>query len=418
MNKKILCAILAFVLLAISINIAYAITTATSVVNPESRDIKITLISQEPDPAEPAGYVDLRFKAENWGTKAASNVTLDIIPQYPFSIGSGDSTSKNLGSISGIQLGSEGVIAKFRLKVDENAVDGENEIKVRYKTSSGSEWVTTRAFNISIQSHDALISIESANSTPRIIAPGNEALLNIVIKNVASSLLKDIRIRLNLNDTPFAPIDSSNEKTIKNLDAGLKETITFRLITAPDTKADVYKVPLEISYMDRLGKNYTKSYLIGLVVGSVPDLYISIDSSAIYKTGSSGEIIVKFVNKGLTDIKFVNAKLKETEDYEIVSPNVVYVGNVDSDDYETAEFRLFLKNAKDGKVMLPLEVDYKDANNKDYSENLSLELKIIDPEKLGIKQGNGFWPVVLLIIIAAAAWWGYRKWKKFKKRKI
>ncbi|MBI2129488.1 hypothetical protein HYU07_04565 [Candidatus Woesearchaeota archaeon] len=417
MNKKILHVILVFVLLAISINIVYAITTTTTVANPESRDIKITLISQEPDPAEPAGYVDLRFKAENWGTRAASNVTLDILPQYPFSIGSGDSASKNLGSISGIQLGSEGVIAKFRLKVDENAVDGENEIKVRYKTASGSEWVVTSAFNVSIQAHEAIISVESANSTPRIIVPGNEAALNVVIKNIASSLLKDIRIKLNLNDTPFAPIDSSNEKAIKNLDAGLKETATFKLITAPDTKADVYKVPLEISYMDRLGKNYTKAHLIGLVVGSAPDLYISIESSTIYKIGSSGKIIIKFVNKGLTDIKFVNARLKETNDYEIVSPDVVYVGNVDSDDYETAEFRLFLKNAKDGKVILPLAVDYKDANNKDYSANISLELKIISPEKLGIKQGNGFWGIILLIIIAAAAWWGYSKLKKSRRKK-
>ena len=67
--------------------------------------------------------------------------------------------------------------------------------------------------------------------------------------------------------------------------------------------------------------------------------------------------------------------------------------------------------------MLPLLVDYKDANNKDYSANASLELKLISPEKLGIEQGNGFWGIVLLIIIAAAAWWGYRKWKKSRRKK-
>lgn len=418
MNKTIY-AILAFVLLICSITAASGtVGVYASVTNPESTDLKATLINQDPDPAEPGGYADLRFKIENWGTHAASNVTVELVTKYPFSLGSGESATKNLGSITGIQLGSEGVIVKFRAKIDENAVDGENEIKLKYKTSADSGWVTTSAFNVSVQAHEAIISIDSVKSAPNVIAPGSNGLLNITIKNMASSLLRNVRVKLGLNDTPFSPVDSSNEKVLKTIEPGLKETISFSLITAPGTKADVYKVPVEIYYLDKLGKNYTKTHLIGLVVGSTPDLYIDVDSSTIYGAGSSGKVIVKFVNKGLANIKFLTVKLKETDNYEILSPETVYVGNIDSDDYETAEFTLFIKNADtSGKVLLPAAINYKDANNKDYSTDMNIELRIFSQEKLGMKKGNGTWQLILLIIVAVVGWFGYSGWKKNGKRK-
>ena len=58
--------------------------------------------------------------------------------------------------------------------------------------------------------------------------------------------------------------------------------------------------------------------------------------------------------------------MKESEKYEIVSPAEVYVGNIDSDDYETADFKISLNKVKEKEVILPLSLEYKDANNNEY----------------------------------------------------
>ena len=38
--------------------------------------------------------------------------------------------------------------------------------------------------------------------------------------------------------------------------------------------------------------------------------------------------------------------MKETEDYEIISNPEVYIGNLDSDDYETADYALMVKTVR------------------------------------------------------------------------
>src|SRR3989338_623131 len=62
--------------------------------------MKVTMLNQMPDPAEPGKYVDVRFKFENNGSKVAKNVEAEILPQYPFTLDPGTSAIKSLGSIN------------------------------------------------------------------------------------------------------------------------------------------------------------------------------------------------------------------------------------------------------------------------------------------------------------------------------
>jgi len=127
---------------------------------------------------------------------------------------------------------------------------------------------------------------------------------------------------------------------------------------------------------------------------------------------------VKIVNKGLPDMKFVNVRLFNSSKYRIISPSEVYIGNIDSDDYETADFKLYIEKNSDKKVILPLAVEYKDANNKNYKNIVNLELPLYsssEAKKLGLSEGNGNFKWVLLVILAAAGFFGYRYWKKKKK---
>ena len=100
MKKIILFVLITFVLLIASASAAVLTGLMTSWPIETDSIMRVTMINQIPDPAEPGKYVDLRFKFENNGSKAAENVEAEILPQYPFSLDPGTSAVKSLGSIN------------------------------------------------------------------------------------------------------------------------------------------------------------------------------------------------------------------------------------------------------------------------------------------------------------------------------
>lgn len=377
--------------------------------------INVTMINHEPDPAEAGRYVTVRFKIENSGAENAQDVVVELLPKYPFSLDPGESAVKYIGSVRSRQLGDTGIITDYRLKVDENALEGDNEIELRYKVKSNA-WIKLEPFYIDIRPHDILLSIASVDA-PKMIKPGDMSKVDINLKNLALSFIKEIKVKLNLDGIPLATIGSTNRKIIKQIEADSDATVSFDLMAEPDADSKLYKVPIEIEFYDRLGTRYDKNETVGLIIGAEPDLSVIIDSSEIYSSGGTGEVTIKFTNKGVTDIKFLNIVLQDGK-YKILSPAEVYVGNIDSDDYETADFKLRLGKIKGEDVILPLLVEYKDANNNEYSKKVDLPLKLYsasEAKAAGLKKGSSKVGIIIVIVIVVVGFFIYRKWRKKKK---
>lgn len=421
MKKIILFGLLILVILLGSVAGASALAgqTTTAIPMTDMYVMKVTMINQIPDPAEPGKYVDIRVKFENNGSKVAEDMEVEILPQYPFSLDTGTSAVKSLGSINPQQKGDNGVIVKYRLRVDKDALEGQNEIKLRYRTKDN-VWITMPEFKINIQPYDAILLLDKVTSDPEIIRPGEKATVGITLKNIAGILLKKIKVKISLGSVPLAPLGSTNEKVIEQIDKDEEVVVRFDLIGEPDATSGVYKVPIEVVYYDGLGNSYNRNSTIGLLVGSEPDLSVNIDSTTIYQRGSTGDVAIKIVNKDVNGIKFLNIVLAESENYRITSPSEVYVGNIDSDDYETAEFTLFVENKKDGDILLPLLLEYKDGNNRAYRDNIKLKLPLYgtsEAKQLGLVKGNGKVGFFVIAVIVAAGLFIYIRWRKRKKKK-
>ena len=415
-KRKIILGLLILSLLFSSISAFGATSTTSGRVMLYAYKINITMVNQEPSPAEAGRYVTVRFKLENAGAENAEDVTLELLPQYPFSLDPGASTVKYIGSAYSRQIGNIGVITDYRLKVNENALEGDNKIELRYKIKDQG-WAKLEPFYINIKPHDILLSIERVH-TPKMIKPGETTKIDISLRNLALTFIKDIKVTMKLDSAPFATIDSTNKKIIKQMAADSNATVSFNLMAEPDADSKLYRVPIEIEFLDRLGTKYSKNETVGLIIGAEPDLSITIDSSQIYTKGDKGEVVIKFVNKGVTDIKFLNVILKETDNLDILSQKEVYLGNIDSDDYETAEFNLALKKAKGKEAILPLSVKYKDANNNNYDKEINLPLRLYsasEAKALGLKKGSNKVGILIVLIIVVGGFIAYRRWKKKKK---
>ena len=399
--------------------------------------IKFTLLNQDPDPVKPGEYVELRWTIENYGTDASGELFVEIVPEYPFSLRPGDTKITSIGSLTGRQMGEEAYVFYKKLKIDEKAVEGENTIKLRYKYGKNGYWVELEEFTIRIQTIDAAISIDSINS--KKFVPGNTGKLSINIKNLADSVMKDITFKLDLTlstivsnsaianpltafDTiPFAPSNSATEKRIQKLNAGETKTIEYTLAAFPEAESGIYKIPITLTYKDELETEYTKNDIIGLTVGADPDIYIVIEDSDILAGKKNGKVTFKIVNKGVTNVKFADLILKETNDYEITSSAEEYIGNIDTDDYENIYFKLLLKNNNNGKqkssMNFPLLLTFKDANNNDFKKEFNLTYQIYTAEQKGQAKSQSAIIIIAVIIVMIIAWVVYKKWEKRRKQK-
>ena len=377
------------------------------------------MVNQQPDPAAPGDVVEVRWKLENQGSVSLNNVTVELILEYPFSIYPGYKKVQTFGSISPLQRGENSVMVYYKLLVDRTAAAGDYKIKVRYMPdipSKGYAW-STQTFTLRVQERESVISIENITTEPSDIAPGGKSVLKLTLNNRMNSFLKNIKVKLDLrtavttastytiSELPFTPIGSTNEEIVEYLPGQGTADVTFTLMADPNAESKVYRVPITISYSDELGRNFTQSNIIGLVIGQKPELFASIDETDIYTSGKTGKIVVKFVNRGANSVKFLNVELTENKNVKTIGKNDIYIGKIDSDDYETAEFKVYLGRVRGNSVNIPLHITYKDDNNFDYEEDLNVKMNLyssFEAKRYGLVQGNkavGFFVILIISIV-------------------
>jgi len=389
--------------------------------NYDSPEIEITLLSQDPDPVEPSQVVKVKFKVENEGKETTQDVIVKILPKFPFTI-YGDQEEKNIGKLRAEQTGADAVIVEYKLKVDENAIEDETEIELMVKVTEDS-WIsyTNDQFLIDIQTHDAVLDIVSITSDPQQIPPGETAKIDVMVKNLADSLLKDIKFKLDFDDDdlPLAPYQSSSERRVSQLHSDYQKSLTFHLIADPDAAPGLYKIPLDITYNDEKGNAYSVDDVLAVVVGETPQVKAHIKKSTVLQPDKEGKLTLEIANIKTTDVKFLELFILPSEDFQLVSTtDYFYIGDVDSDDTESEEIDIYInKNIK--TLHLPIKIKYHDANNKPYQQQFDLEMNLYSSsqlKKFGVIERNYAWLYLLLLIIAVAGYFFYKYYFKKKKQ--
>jgi len=417
LNTMMVFGIIAFMVLS-------TVSLAANYETPNQKSVRIKNTRYDPFPVEPGSYFDIWIRVENFGSRDIENFKFKMVPEYPFSLDPNEDSMREIGLL---EAGSQ-VQLRYKVRTDINAVEGMNPLHYEYATA-GVQYDPGQ-FNIDIYTLDPILTIKSIETDKDSVAPGEEVEVSLTLKNLADSILKDVNVKMNfidfentatgvkVNELPISPIGSGDERTVKIMEGGAEKILKFNLIVNPSAESTVYKIPTTITYNDMQGENYSKSTIVSLIVGSEPDLAVTIDSSTARIAGSVGEVIVKFVNKGFSEIKFLYVTLEESDDYEIISPRESYLGNIDSDDYESAEYDIYVTGGN-GNINLPITIEYRDTNNNQYKQKIVLENRIYsssEAKKLGIIDGGGYGGLFLVILIVGGGLYGYRRWKKKKKK--
>jgi len=261
------------------------------------------------------------------------------------------------------------------------------------------------------------INLASAVSVSNIqastIFPGESTYVSITLENNLDDTVEKLSISLVLDKTPFITIGSS-EKSIDELKENRQRNFEFQIKAPNDIKPGNYNIPYSISYNlnDQLEQ---KQGTFGITVDAKTELSFSgeVEDNIV---GEKGKVSLKVINNGLADLRFVSVKLVPVG-FTLTSPDEVYIGTVNSDDFETANFDVIFT---DNNAKLSSIVTYRDFNNNVRSEVVDIPLNIYTREKaleLGLINKSYTWIYAIIVLAVLVLWFVYRKIKKRRRVK-
>lgn len=197
------------------------------------------------------------------------------------------------------------------------------------------------------------------------LAPGEQSSVLVSIKNTLDDTVEDLSFGLILDDTQFITVGGTEDST-DELREGRSEDFSFAIKPAYDIKPGDYQLPYEMSYM--LDNNrVVKKGSIGVHVGGSPELRASVEATTPV-VGMKDTLTVTIVNDGLADARFVSISV-QGEGMNVLSDREIYIGSVDSDDFETATFDVSYTKSR---AALEVTVHYRDLEN----DRLTLEERL------------------------------------------
>lgn len=251
-----------------------------------------------------------------------------------------------------------------------------------------------------------------------ILYPGEEGRITMEIENNENFDIEDVSISLILSEVPFTSVGSS-ERGVDDIDEDDDERVTFTIRSSTDIKPGDYDIPYSLSYVnaqnDTVTLEKTGSFGIRVTAKTEIDFSVEIRGNAI--VGEEGRVSLEVVNRGLGEIKSVSIKIFPNG-FELLSKDTVFIGTVDADDTDIASFDIVYKSTNPS---LSARIEYKDFDNKDFTETVNLPFKVYTKKQaieLGLIQKSNTPRNVGIVVVVLVIWFSWKGIKKRKRNKI
>jgi len=265
------------------------------------------------------------------------------------------------------------------------------------------------------------LTLKSVAVSPGTIEPGKSFNIDVRIENNEDTDLNDVSVSLNLQNLPFS--SDSFEVSYDEIPEDKSKTAGFELSAFESAKSGEYQIPIQISYPnpDNPEKIKTISASANIKVSSEPEVDIDLGDNYLIE-GQEGKINVNVINKGIADIKFLEVILDSVSKANLISSNRVYIGDLDSNDFDTVEFSITPKPGVTGSTNADFKITlvYKDIFNKEYTKSFDEPVKIYsraEATSLGLITKSNTLTYIIVIIVVVVIYIVYRRIKKRRKLK-
>ncbi|MCK5025433.1 MAG: COG1361 S-layer family protein, partial [Nanoarchaeota archaeon] len=256
-------------LLAISLLSTFALADVDS-----SKIVSISLVNQDPDPAIAGDIVEIRLGIENKGGAAIEDIVIEVDPEYPFELVSGENPIEEIGTLKPYQSGSDIKIIKYMLRVDRDAIAGQYELRIlQYGPEGKDVWYGAKTVNLDIKSKESaeVIYIDQVELLPGEITP-----MTFTINNVGSSPLRDLTFHWENEEGVILPVGSDDTKYIKYIEIGESAELVYNVIASANAEPDLYKLQLSLKYDDSItGEENEIATSAGVYIGGKTDFDVT-----------------------------------------------------------------------------------------------------------------------------------------------
>lgn len=292
-------------------------------------NIVVTLLNQDPNPARAGDTVDLRFKVENTGDIAASNLNIELVQDYPFTVIDGPAVQK-IDRLTAFQSGNNYATLQYTVKIDKDASEGTWQLQLKYINPAGGGSATPN-FGISIV-NKVFAQISAVDKAS--LEPGKETEMTFTISNAGSAPLQNMVFSWNDPAGVILPIYSSDTKYVKYLDAGQSVNVTYQVIADVKATAGLYQLNLNLKVESRNTTASTISTKTGVVVGGGTDFDVAFSES------SAGQTSLSLANIGNNPAQSVSVSVPRQAAFTVTGASSAIVGNLDKGDYTIVSFQI------------------------------------------------------------------------------
>jgi len=247
-----------------------------------------------------------------------------------------------------------------------------------------------------------------------VLYPGKEGRVTVNIDNNENFDVEDVSVALDLSDVPFTSVGSS-VKDADDIDENDDDSVTFTLRPSTDAVPGDYDIPYTVKYVNAedTSEDFEEEGSFGIRVSAKTEIDFSVEMRDSAIVGREGKISLEIINKGLGEIKSVSVLILPNG-FELLSKNKIFIGTIDADDTDLATFDVVYKTRN---PVFSARVEYKDFDNKDHVETVSIPFEVYTEERaleLGIIEKNNTWIYGFGAGIIILAW---LIWRRIRKRR-
>jgi hypothetical protein len=210
--------------------------------NAAACSLDVKLINQDPYPAIPGDYVKLVFQINGVANPECGIIDFELVGKYPISFDPTENpiTTINAGVYS--KAYSSFLLAPYKVRVDKDALEGENPIETRYRYSG----------NVIYESSDFTLNIEDTLAEFEIFVKDYNPLTKeatFEILNIAESDIQALTVEIPKQEK--IDIQGANVQIVGDLDSNEYTTADF---TGTLEEGDIRVI---LSYTDKINKRRT-----------------------------------------------------------------------------------------------------------------------------------------------------------------
>lgn len=377
--------------------------------------LDVNLINQDPDPANPGGYVELRFKVEKLGNAEFDDVEFYLEAEYPFSFDASDEPLKKVGGWKGYSTGDNYYTLYYKLRVDENAIEDDYKLNLKTRYTSAGKWNNNQFIVRVGDSNDPNLQVGLIETQPlRLTADIDESELSVELMNIGKGDAENVIVDIVLPQGFTATYGYSYRSKLGTIENGDSKVAKFYIDTEEDLEAGVYSTELIVKYIeeDDEDNEYTEKVIpFDIIVLDKPSFKILEYKIEPQNPMPGDDVVLQAVilNSGKDSDSVSFRVLKDSSQPFNFDEKSDYVGTLDKDQRGDALLRFTIDDDANVKEYI-MDVEMRGVyDNEVYVNSDTIKINLANK---GFSMKNLLTAIVVILGIVGLIFYFYTKNKK------